>query len=109
MSKLFDIAAIVLIAASAVSAQAGVSDADKTTTASHHRLCILNDASSTAGSIQLDIYTATTDFNMVHSDMLIQEQSQTDEFQTLSIVNSMPQLLEQPDALPSAFIERLNF
>lgn len=109
MSKLFDIAAISLIATSAVSVRAGVSDAQTTNSSSSHILCIINDSTTGTETIPFENYTANPDFNMVHSHVLTHELSEGNDIQALSIVNSMPQLLEQLEVAPSAFIERMSF
>lgn len=109
MSKLFDIAAISLIAASAVSVRAGVSDAKTTSSSSSHILCIMNNSTTGTETIPIENYTAKPDFNMVHSHVFMHEMSEANEFQALSIENSMPQLLEQLEVAPSAFIERMSF
>ena len=87
----------------------GVSDGETSNSPAVHRLCILDDASSRGESVQFENYTDTPDFNVVHSEVLFQQQPDTDELRSISIVNSMPQLLEQPESKPSAFMYLINF
>jgi hypothetical protein len=46
---------------------------------------------------------------MVYSDALFDQDSDASDLYTLAVMNSMPQLLDRPNSMPSEFIERMSF
>ncbi len=112
MSKKYDISAITaitLIAAASSTIHAGITDDQPNQANALHRLCIMVETDSQSESPRFSAYTDSPDFNMVHSEALIHQSDEDEEYAAVSESGTSTHLLERPDCSPAQFLALIDF